>query len=169
MRFGPFALSREGLAFGVISAVRLLVVFVASVLFLFTTLADDLLEALVARGVGHRLAFVVLSAVQLIPGMRARAGDDPRCAAGAWAGRVGVPPAPVGALVPLVGPVLLGSLTEVRERTFALEARGFGARPGGPPIGRWSIRPMIARCAGPCSAIALAIVVVSGSRCGIWG
>ena len=29
-----------------------------------------------------------------------------------------------------IGPVLLGSLIDVRERTFALEARGFGARPG---------------------------------------
>jgi energy-coupling factor transport system permease protein len=34
----------------------------------------------------------------------------------------------VGALIPLIGPVVLGSLIDVRERTFALEARGFGAR-----------------------------------------
>ena len=48
-------------------------------------------------------------------------------------------------LVPLVAPVMLGSLVDVRERTFALEARGFGARPGrtayrvvpDPPIDRW--------------------------------
>ena len=49
------------------------------------------------------------------------------------------------ALVPLIGPVVLGSLVDVRERTFALEARGFGA--GGartayrvvadPPVDRW--------------------------------
>ena len=45
----------------------------------------------------------------------------------------------------LIGPVVLGSLVDVRERTFALEARGFGARPGrtayrvvaDPPIDRW--------------------------------
>jgi energy-coupling factor transport system permease protein len=36
----------------------------------------------------------------------------------------------VRALVPLVGPIVLGSLIDVRERTFALEARAFGARPG---------------------------------------
>jgi energy-coupling factor transport system permease protein len=36
----------------------------------------------------------------------------------------------VRALVPLVGPVLLGALIDVRERTLALEARGFGARRG---------------------------------------
>ena len=35
----------------------------------------------------------------------------------------------VRALVPLIGPIVLGSLIDVRERTFALEARAFGARP----------------------------------------
>ena len=29
-----------------------------------------------------------------------------------------------------IGPVILGALVDVRERTLALEARGFGARPG---------------------------------------
>jgi energy-coupling factor transport system permease protein len=166
VRFGPFALSREGLAFGVISAVRLLVVFVASVLFLFTTLADDLLEALVGRGVGHRLAFVVLSAVQLIPGMQARAATilDAQQARGLDVS--GSLRRRVGSLVPLVLPVLLGSLAEVRERTLALEARGFGARPGrtayrtvvDPPEDRavrWAL-----------VVIALAVVVVA--LVGIW-
>ena len=31
--------------------------------------------------------------------------------------------------MPLIGPIVLGSLIDVRERTFALEARAFGARP----------------------------------------
>jgi len=47
---GPLAITREGLTFGAVSAGRLLVAFSASILFLFTTLADDLLEALVERG-----------------------------------------------------------------------------------------------------------------------
>jgi energy-coupling factor transport system permease protein len=40
---GPLGLSREGLAFGVVSAARLAIAFGASILFLFTTPADDLL------------------------------------------------------------------------------------------------------------------------------
>ena len=91
---GPFAVTREGLTFGLISAGRLLVVFLASVLFLFSTLADDLLESLIERGASHRIAFVVLSAVQMVPRMQARAGIDPGGAAGPRADhqRVGHPP-----------------------------------------------------------------------------
>jgi energy-coupling factor transport system permease protein len=127
---GPLAVTREGLAFGLVSAGRLLVAFVASVTFLFTTLADDMLEALVARGASHRIAFVVLAAVQMVPRLQARTGAilDAQQARGlAVSGSIGQR---VRALVPLIGPVILGSLIDVRERTFALEARGFGARRG---------------------------------------
>jgi energy-coupling factor transport system permease protein len=150
VELGPLAVSREGLTFGVISAGRVLVAFMASVLFLFTTLADDLLEALVARGASHRIAFVILSAVQLVPRMQLRAASilDAQQARGlAIEGSFG---RRIRALVPLIGPVLLGSLIDVRERTFALEARGFGARPGrtayrlvfDPPADRW-LRPAL--------------------------
>jgi len=127
---GPLAVTREGLTFGLISAGRLLVAFVASVLFLFTTPADDLLEAMVARGASHRIAFVILSAVQMVPRMQTRAGSilEAQQARGLWI--EGSLRRRLRALVPLIGPVLLGSLIDVRERTFALEARGFGARPG---------------------------------------
>ena len=143
--FGPFVLSREGLTFGLVSGGRLIAAFLASVLFLFTTLADDLLEGLVSRGVSHRLAFVVLSSVQMVPRMQARAGAilDAQQARGLpVTGSLGHR---LRALVPLIGPVVLGSLIDVRERTFALEARGFGSRPqrssyrivGDPPVDRW--------------------------------
>jgi energy-coupling factor transport system permease protein len=129
-RLGPLAVSRDGLSFGLISAGRLLVAFSASILFLYTTLADDLLEALVARGASHRIAFVVLSAVQMVPRLQGRAASilEAQQARGLETG--GSLRHRVRALVPLVGPIVLGSLIDVRERTFALEARAFGARPG---------------------------------------
>lgn len=145
VELGPLAVTREGLGFGLISAGRILAVFLASILLLLSTLADDLLEALIARGVSHRFAFVVLSAVQLVPRMQARAGTilAAQQARGLEIG--GSPGRRARALLPLVGPVLLGALIDVRERTLALEARGFGARPDrtayrlvlDPPIDRW--------------------------------
>jgi energy-coupling factor transport system permease protein len=130
LTLGPLAVTREGLTFGLVSAGRLLVAFVTSVSFLFTTLADDLLEALIARGASHRIAFVVLAAVQMVPRLQARTGAilEAQQARGLAIG--GSIRHRVGALVPLIGPVILGSLIDVRERTFALEARGFGARKG---------------------------------------
>jgi energy-coupling factor transport system permease protein len=158
---GPFAVTREGLGFGLVTAGRLLVAFLASVLFLFTTLADDLLEALVARGIDHRLAFVILSAVQLVPRMQARARSilDAQQARGLAV--EGSTARRIRALVPLVGPVVLGSLVDVRERTFALEARGFGARMGrtayrvvaDPPADRWLRVGLL--------LVAIAVVVVA--------
>jgi len=142
---GPLSITREGLSFGLISAGRVLVSFLVLVTFLFTTLADDLLESLVSRGASHRIAFVVLSAVQMVPRMQDRAGSilDAQQARGLVVS--GSVRQRAKALVPLIGPVLLGSLIDVRERTFALEARGFGARPGrsayrivaDPPADRW--------------------------------
>ena len=127
---GPLTVTREGLTFGVVSAGRLLVVFVGLMLVLFTTLPDDLIEGLVARGVDHRIAFVMLSAVQSVPRMQDRAARilDAQAARGlAVDGSIA---ARTRALIPLVGPVVLSAIVDVRERTFALEARGFGARPG---------------------------------------
>jgi energy-coupling factor transport system permease protein len=163
---GPLVVSWEGLTFGLVSAGRVLVAFLASVLFLFTTLADDLLEALVARGASHRIAFVILSAVQLVPRMQTRAASilDAQQARGlAIEGSFG---RRVRALVPLIGPVLLGSLVDVRERTFALEARGFGARPGrtayrivaDPASDKWLRPALLLAC------LAVVAIAVTGYR-----
>jgi energy-coupling factor transport system permease protein len=161
---GPLTLTREGLAFGLITAGRVLVAFMASILFLVTTLADDLLEALVARGASHRIAFVILSAMQMVPRLADRAGAilDAQQArglsvTGSFASRI-------RALVPLIGPILLGSLIDVRERTFALEARAFGTRRHrtayrlvpDPPIDRWL------RLAIVLGAVGVIVVAVTG-------
>lgn len=142
---GPIRLTSEGIMFGLMAAGRLLVAFMASVLFLLTTLPDDLLESLVGLGVSHRIAYVVLSAVQLVPRLQDRAAAilDAQQARGLTL--TGSLRSRLGALIPLVGPILLGSLIDVRERTFALEGRAFGS--GGPrtayrqvvdpPIDRW--------------------------------
>jgi energy-coupling factor transport system permease protein len=153
---GPVGLSWEGIAFGLISAARILAVFLAAMLFLFSTLADDLLEALVGRGVSHRLSFVVLAAMQLVPRLqdRARTIQDAQQARGLRVG--GSLATRARALLPLAGPLVIGSLIDVRERTFALEARAFGV--GGtrtayrlvtdPPVDRWLRLAIVAAAVG---------------------
>lgn len=161
---GPLWISREGLTFGLISAGRILAAFLASVAFLFTTLADDMLETLIARGASHRISFVILSAVQMVPRMQERAGSILEAQQARGLSLEGSLVRRIRALLPLIGPVLLGSLVDVRERTFALEARGFGARPGrtayrvvaDPPLDRWLRFLIVLGCLG------VVVVAVTG-------
>jgi energy-coupling factor transport system permease protein len=127
VELGPLALTREGLEAGLTFGLRILVALEASLLFLFTTPADDLMEALIERGVNPRLAWVMLAAMQLVPRLqgRARAILDAQQARGLEVG--GSILRRSGAILPLIGPLVLGTLIDVRERTFALEARGFGS------------------------------------------
>src|SRR5678816_3566911 len=115
LAFGPLSISREGLTFGLASAGRVLVAFLASIAFLFTTLADDMLEALISRGASHRIAFVVLSAVQMVPRMQGRAGAILEAQQARGLSMKGSFVRRLRKLVPLVAPVLLGSLVDVRE------------------------------------------------------
>jgi energy-coupling factor transport system permease protein len=162
---GPLSVSREGLTFGLISAGRVIVAFLASIAFLFSTLADDTLEALIARGASHRISFVILSAVQMVPRMRDRAGSILEAQQARGLSLEGSFVRRIRALIPLIGPVLLGSLVDVRERTFALEARGFGARSertayrivADPPVDRWIRLGIIVLC------VAVVVVAVTGA------
>jgi energy-coupling factor transport system permease protein len=161
---GPLSVSREGLTFGLISAGRVIVAFLASIAFLFSTLADDTLESLIARGASHRISFVILSAVQMVPRMQERAGSILEAQQARGLSLEGSFMRRIRALVPLIGPVLLGSLVDVRERTFALEARGFGARSertayrvvADPPADRWIRLAIIVLC------VAIVVVAVTG-------
>ncbi len=124
---GPLAATREGLAFGLPIAGRVVVAVGATLAFVTATRPDDLMEALVQRGAPASLAFVVLATIQTVPRMQEKARRilDAQQARGLRT-RGGVR-ARARALVPLVGPLVIGSLVDVRDRTLALEARGFGS------------------------------------------
>jgi energy-coupling factor transport system permease protein len=128
-RLGPLTATAEGLRFALETLLRLAALSGAITLFYLTTPTAELVLDLERRGVSPRLAFVVDASVQMVPAMVERAGTitDAQRARGLdtegsiWKRLRGV--------VPLVGPVILGSIAEVEERTMALEARGF-TRPG---------------------------------------
>jgi energy-coupling factor transport system permease protein len=128
-RLGPLTATSEGLRFALETLLRLAAFSGAITLFYLTTPTAELVLDLERRGVSPRLAFVVDASVQTVPAMVERAGTitDAQRARGLdtegsiWKRLRGV--------VPLVGPVILGSIAEVEERTMALEARGF-TRPG---------------------------------------
>jgi energy-coupling factor transport system permease protein len=126
-RLGPLAPTWSGLRFGLETSARLLAFSLAIALIYLTTAVDDLLADLSSRGLGRRAIFVVGAAVQLVPLTIERAGEilDAQRARGMdteghfWRRARGV--------LPLAAPVVFGALTEVEERTMALEARAFSA------------------------------------------
>jgi energy-coupling factor transport system permease protein len=127
LAIGPLALTREGLTFGLPIAGRVLAAFGITVAFVTSTRPDDLMETLVQRGTDPRLAFVVLSAIQAIPRMLDKAGRILEAQQARGLAATGSPATRVRAVVPLLGPLIIGSLIDVRERSLALEARAFSS------------------------------------------
>ena len=124
---GPLAITREGLEFGLPIAGRLVAALAAVTGFILSTRPDDLMESLVQRGVSPRLAFALLVAIQAVPRLgrqAARLLDGARTRGLRTTGSLR---ARAGALRPVIGALAVGALLDVRDRTLALESRGFSS------------------------------------------
>ena len=71
---GPLAVTREGLEFGLPIAGRVVAALAPWPPSRLSTRPDDLMEGLIERGVGPRLAFALLLAMQAIPRLGRQAG-----------------------------------------------------------------------------------------------
>ena len=129
LRLGPITATAEGLAFAAEILARILAISGAITLFYLTTRPGDLVVDLERRGVPARVAFVANASVQTVPAMVERAAAITAAQRARGLDTEGSVWRRVRGIVPIVGPVILGSIAEVEERTMALEARGF-SRPG---------------------------------------
>jgi energy-coupling factor transport system permease protein len=129
LRIGPITATAEGLAFAVEILVRILAISGAVTLFYLTTRPADLVVDLERRGVSPRVGFVANASVQTVPAMVERAAQITAAQRARGLDTEGSALRRIRGIVPIVGPVILGSIAEVEERTMALEARGF-TRPG---------------------------------------
>lgn len=129
LRLGPITATAEGLAFALEILARIVAISGAVTLFYLTTPPADLVVDLERRGVSPRIGFVASASVQTVPAMVERAVQITAAQRARGLDTEGSLWRRVRGIVPIVGPVILGSIAEVEERTMALEARGF-ARPG---------------------------------------
>ena len=125
--WGPFRWSTPAAVEALGLALRLAVLLEPLILLLLTTRPDLLLADLERRGLPHRLAYVLLASLHMVPTMQRRAGEilEAQTSRGMPLGQ-GLS-GRLRALIPMSGPLLLGAVSEVEERALALEARGFGA------------------------------------------
>lgn len=128
-RIGPIAATVEGAAFALEILVRILAISGAITLFYLTTRPAELVVDLERRGVSPRVAFVANASVQTVPAMVERASQITAAQRARGLDTEGSLWRRARGIVPIVGPVILGAIGEVEERTMALEARGF-TRPG---------------------------------------
>lgn len=126
-QLGFLSLTTEGLGFalGIGSRVALLVL--AAMLLVVTTHPGDLMTSLTERGMSPKIAYIISSSLQLIPAFQDRANaillaQQARglTVGGGFLNRT-------RAMLPLLGPLVLGMFTDVEERSNAMEARGFGS------------------------------------------
>jgi len=136
-RLGPLAATGTGLEAALQAALRVIAFALSVAAFSLTTPTDDLLVDLEHRGVGRRAVFVIGSAIRTIPRMVERASEIVESQRSRGMDTEGSPLRRVRGVLPLAGPMVLGALTDVEERTMALEARGFSARSP-----RTTIRPI---------------------------
>jgi len=127
-KFWFLDITQESLLFAFRISTRIALMVSAFTLFLLTTHPSELMSDLTRRGLPGQFAYVIISTLQILPQMQAKAQTiiDAQRSRGldtqsSFFRRV-------GALVPLVGPLVFGSLVEVEERAIAIEARGFTSK-----------------------------------------
>ena len=126
---GPFDATAEGVDFAARTIVRLLAISLSIGLFVLTTDARAFVYDLERRGVSPRFAFVALATVEAVPTLVQRAATIAESQRARGLDTEGSVRARLAGVLPLVGPAVITSLTDVEERSLALESRAF-SRPG---------------------------------------
>jgi len=124
-KFWFLDVTQESLAFAFRTSTRIAVMISSFTFFLLTTHPSELMSDLTRRGLPGQFAYVIISSLQILPQMQAKAQTIISAQRSRGLDTESTFLKRAGAVVPLVGPLVFGSLVEVEERAIAIEARGF--------------------------------------------
>lgn len=110
------------------NVMRILVMISSFTILLLSTHPSELMSDLTQRGLPGQFAYVVISSLQIIPQMQAKAQTIIAAQRSRGLDTQSSFLRRVSGILPLVGPLVFGSLVEVEERAIAIEARGFTSR-----------------------------------------
>ncbi|MGZ9586712.1 energy-coupling factor transporter transmembrane component T family protein [Paenibacillus marinisediminis] len=125
---GSWPFYEEGLLFALGIAFRALNIVGAFLILVLTTKPSDLVDSLVRKGLSPRIGYVLNSVFQIIPQMMSTVDtimDAQRSRGMETEGKLITR---IKAFLPLIGPVVLSSLIDTKERTLALQVRGFNVK-----------------------------------------
>jgi energy-coupling factor transport system permease protein len=124
---GPLAPTWTGLTAALQATLRVVAFALSVAVFSLTTPTDDLLSDLERRGLGRRGVFVIGAAIRMVPRILERASEITDAQRARGLDTEGSPWRRIRGVLPLAGPMISSALSEVEERTMALEARAFSA------------------------------------------
>lgn len=125
LRLWVLVITKESVLFAWANAMRVFVMVSSFTLFLLTTHPSELMADLTRRGLPPQFAYVIIATLQILPQMEAKAQTIIAAQRSRGLDTESSFIRRVQALLPLVGPLVFGSLVEVEERAIAIEARGF--------------------------------------------
>ncbi len=111
-----FSIKAEGVTFAYLTASRILIVVSSFLVMLLTTHPGTLMIDLTRRGLPGPLTYIIVSTLQIIPQMQAKAGTIIDAQRARGLDTQGSLLKRIRALVPLVGPLVFGWLVAVEER-----------------------------------------------------
>ncbi len=125
LTFSGIIVYQEGLSFALVTLLKLTVVLITSLLFVFSTHPADLITSISQTGKSPSLAYLLGSPLLLLAGMRDRIEliKAAQQARGLHTG--GNPFQRLFSLAPLILPLVTGAIVETEQRSIALEVRGF--------------------------------------------
>ncbi len=124
--FGFVQMGLEGVQYALKIISSLLVFLSTFYIMNKTTYTGKLVAALTNSGLPPKAGYLVLASLNVVPQMQRRMGiiQEAQSARGVETG--GGLMARLKAYIPLLGPVVMSSLTDAQERGMTLETRGFG-------------------------------------------
>ena len=127
-KFWFLDVTQESLLYAFRISTRITVMISGFTLFLLTTHPNELMSDLTRRGLPPQFAYVIISTLQILPQMQAKAQTIIAAQQSRGLDTQSTFFKRAGSVVPLVGPLVFGSLVEVEERAIAIEARGFTSK-----------------------------------------
>lgn len=125
---GSLVFYREGLLYALNICIRVVNILCAFTILVLTTKPSDLIEALVRRGLSPRIGYVLSSVLQIIPQMTSTMGTITDAQRSRGMETEGKLITRIKSFFPLIGPVVMNSLVNTKERAMALEVRGFNSK-----------------------------------------
>jgi energy-coupling factor transport system permease protein len=125
---GPLSLKLEGILFAISSVGHIFLVVSSFMLLSLTTRPDTLMLALTQVGLPGSIAYLVATTIQIVPRFQAKATTIVEAQRARGLETEGNILRRSRALLPVVLPLVLGSLVDVEERAIAIESRAFSAR-----------------------------------------